>query len=368
MPKHTTLCVACLCVSLALPANEGRAQTETTPEDETVGTICELTTISALDQGRIADWVRAKLSALAQVPKDERPGQFARFRSIFSDQHRDPDCTPAFRSQLATQIAAVAAGEFGRRDLDNTTAHVLAQVLVDMDRDETLPGLIAGLKSKSEIARLLCSAGLAARKSSIAADTAMRDETVNALREVGLVEMQPVVLGRIYLALAYPNQIASVFDAYMALFDKRLEYRRGPAVAADGAEIEAYELFSAPAVIRALTADQKVQLVRRLAVFLRLDAERYNAADLAPPEDSNAADPGFYERDRIERMLVVNEAILVALFGAGKRAAIPGELAAGGFTRKAEILALVYEWVGHPETKQQGALNEAPWNVAVGAP
>ena len=32
------------------------------------------------------------------------------------------------------------------------------------------------------------------------------------------------------------------------------------------------------------------------------------------------------------------------------------------------LSSAAYEWVGHPETRQSGILNEAPWNVDVGAP
>jgi hypothetical protein len=146
-------------------------------------------------------------------------------------------------------------------------------------------------------------------------------------------------------------------DAYLAIFEKRLTDRRGGAVIADGAEVEAFEFFRTPSVLAVLNQNQREQLARPLAVFLRLDAERYNTTGL-----------DFYEVDRLERMMDSVEAILIELVGAGKGGKIRDEIAAGGQDRRAEVLTEAYKWVGHPQSKEPGALNAAPWNVAVGAP
>lgn len=367
MLKRTTCCAACLCLSLGFFTEAGLGQAETASEDEIVDSIRRLSTISPNDQQRIADWVRAKLDKLVAIPEQNRPGEFARYRGIFREQFEHSNNSGQFRLQLAVQTASVAAAEYAKSDPDPTVTHVLAQAMVDMDRPETVRGLIAGLKSTSAVARLLCASGLAAQRDAVAEDNQMLDDTVKALREAGVAETRPVVLSRIYHALAYANQVGAVFDAYMELLDKRLEHRRGPAVKADGADIQAYEFFRTRGVLASLNADQKAQLARRLAVFLRLDAERYNDDDLAPPQDQTVADVNFDERDRIERMLAGNEAILSALVG-GAKEEIADALKAGGHARRAEILAHAYKWVGHPETKERGTLNGAPWNVDVGAP
>ena len=47
---------------------------------------------------------------------------------------------------------------------------------------------------------------------------------------------------------------------------------------------------------------------------------------------------------------------------------IRNELAAGGHDRREAILQEAYKWVGHPDTNTTAVLNQAPWNVPVGAP
>jgi len=332
---------------------------DATPEDETINTIRPLPQISPADQRRIAEWVLVQVDKLAGVPDSERQAAAAAFRKTFKVQFENPANSPPFKAQLAAQAATIAAAQFGNAKLDQWVAFAVSRVMVDMGGIEASVGLFAGLKSKYETARYLCAEGLSAQKTAIAADKAKLDEVIQVLKTAGLAESSSVVLGRIYLALAHPAQAPAVVDAYLAIFEKRLKDRRGGAVIADGAEVEAFEYFRTPSVLSALNLNlnQKEQLARSLAVFLRLDAERYNTTGL-----------DFYEVDRLERMMDSVEAILVELVGQGKGGKIRDEIAAGGQDRRAEVLAEAYKWVGHPKSKEPGAVNTAPWNVPVGAP
>jgi len=349
-----------LCLPLLIVGSV-RAQT---PEDETVNTIRQLSQISAADQRRIADWVQVQVDKLAATPDEGRQTAAAAFRKTFKTQYENSANSPPFKAQLAAQTATIAASQFGNAKLDQWIAYALARVLVDMGGIETSPGLFAGLKTKHEPTRFLCAEGLSALKTAIAADKAKLDEAVATLKVAGLAESSPIVLGRIYLALAYPTQVPTVFDSYLAIFDKRLTDRRGGAVTADGAEVEAFEFFRTSGVLAALNQSQKEQLARPLAVFLRLNAERYNTAALG----GEGSGLDFYEVDRLERSMDSVEAILAELVGAGKGGKIRDEIAAAGQDRQAEVLAEAYKWVGDPQSKEPGALNAAPWNVAVGAP
>ncbi len=373
MLKRTTFLLICLGLSLGLLGSVAHAWQAAT-EDEVIEPIRQHTTISPLDERHMADWVRAKVNAFLAVPERERQARFADFRNIFRDCHDASANTPEFKAQLAAQEAEVAVAEYGRSDLDPAVAHLLAQVLLDVGRMEAVPGLIAGLKSRDARVRYLCARGLAVLKGRIASDRPTFDAAVRALREAGLAETEPVALARIYQALAYPDQAASVTEAYLALLDKRLTHRCGPAIVADGAEIEAFEFFRSRGVTSSLSTDQKAELVRRLVIFLRLDAERYGSDGLAPPQPGSGSgggeaplDLGFYERDRLERMLVANEAILAALVP-GLSVTIANQLSQGGFTQRAAILATVRGWVGDADTNAGGLLNAAPWNVPLGAP
>jgi len=333
-----------------------RAQ-DATPEDETINTIRTLPQINLADQRRIADWVEVQAVKLAATPDAERQAAAVAFRKTFRTQFENPANSPPFKAQLSAQTATIAAAQFDNAKLDQWVAYALTRVLVDMGGVETSAGLFAGLKSKHEPARYLCAEGLSAQKTAIAADKAKLDEEVQVLRVAGLAESSPIVLGRIYLALAHPTQVPAVLDAYLAIFEKRLTDRRGGAVIADGAEVEAFEFFRTPSALAVLNQNQREQLARPLAVFLRLDAERYNTTGL-----------DFYEVDRLERMMDSVEAILTELVGAGKGGKIRDEIATGGQDRRAEVLAEAYKWVGHPQSKDPGALNAASWNVAFGAP
>ncbi len=346
MLKPYTLYVASACIVLAWVAASVRAQ-EALSGDEVMNGIRERTDIGVGDQGRIAGWVEGEVQKFTE---------FLRFRERFGKQYNDVKNSEQFRVQLAAQTAQVAVQQFVKPDLDGNIAHALAQVLTDMNRPETFPGLIAGLESSDVRGRYFCAKGLIALHGLIAGDKDRLGQTVQALRETGLAETDPVVLGRVYEALAFPGQVADVFDAYLALFDKRLTARRGPVVVADGAENYAYELFRTSEVSGALSADQKSKLAVRVAVFLRMDAERYNNPNLK-----------FDEIDRLERALDGAEDILTTLVGAtgGK---IREELSSGGHGNRAAVLQEAYKWVGNPETGQAGALNTAPWNVPVGAP
>ncbi len=347
MLKSAGRCLVWFCLPVAMVACAASAQ-EPGPEDEMIDQIRKLEQIGATDQERIRrGWVDKQV---------EKYTDFAAFRKRFRDQYTNAGNSPQFMSQFAAQTATVVATNFGKSDLRPEVAWGLAQVLLDMNRAETRPGLIACLKSSDARARYLCAKGLIGQKTSIAAAATSLQEAVQALREAGLVESDPVVLERIYEALAIPGQAAAVFDAYLAVFDKRLETRRRDAISEDGAEIDALEFFRTPGVAGSLTADQKTQLVSRLAVFLRMDAERYQEPSLR-----------FNEIDKVERMLDSEEEVLVLLVGSSG-GDVRGALSAGARQNKGAVLEQAYRWVGHPDQNTRGALNDAPWNVSVGAP
>jgi len=332
---------------------------EPSAEDQAVDAMRSLPQINAGDQQRIADWVQSKVTGLTSTPEKDRPAAALKFRETFRSQFENPANAPAFKTQFPVQTAAVAAGQFANTSLDSTTSAALARALLDMSHPETVPGLIAGLKSSHAQTRYLCAAGLArpAVKAAIAADKEKLATAVQAVKAAGVTEMNPVALSRIYLALSIPEQPAAVLDAYLAIFEQRLKSRRAGATA-DAAEIDAFEFLRNPVVARTLNADQKSQLAKLIAVFLRLDAERY----VTPTLD-------FAEIDLLERRLDAGEDILASLVDSqAKGGKVREELAAGGHDRRAEVQNEVYKWIGHPETKEPGALNAAPLNVPLAAP
>jgi hypothetical protein len=249
---------------------------------------------------------------------------------------------------------AVFGAPGGRGDV----AHALAQVLVDMDRPDVVPAFLAGLKSPDARARYVCARGLVSQKKSIGSDKTKIESVLPSLREAGMAESNPIVLGRVYESLGFPPaQAPAVFDAYLALFDRRIAFRKSNPAIVDGAELYAYEYFRTKSVASALNANQQQQLAARLAVFLRLDAERYQAANLP-----------FDEADLLERNLDGVEEILSLIVGDSKGGKIREVLGSTGHANPAAIQPEVTKWIGNAASGEKGALNEAPWNVPIGAP
>lgn len=343
---------------------------ERAPEDEAIDAIRRLTDISGPDQGRIRSWVQTQVDGLITAPGDAKSVDGPRlqaFRKRFDDQFKNANNTPPFRTQLAGQTATVATSALAKPELPATAATAITQVLVDMNTVEIVPGLQAALKSRTQPARYLASKGIVALRTSIAADKEKLDATVKSLKEAGLVETNAAALSRIYDALAIPGQVPAVLDAFLAVFDKRLEQRRGGALLEDGAEIMAWEFFRNRAVVGTLTPEQKADVARRAAVFLRMAAERYNDHAVAPPSDAGAHDISYQERDNVERCIDATEEVLELLTGAtGGKAR--EELNTGGHDSRVAVRREAYKWVGDPQTSARGPLNEAPWNVPLGAP
>ena len=304
--------------------------------------------IGASDQRRISDWVQGQVDGFRD---------WAAFRDCFAKQVSDSGNSPQFTAQLVTQTAEIAAKQFANPAFGADAAHALARVLVDMKRSETYVGLMAGLSHAEASTRFVCVLGLVRQQSSVAADQAKLTQTVQALRGAGLTETSPAILGRIYEALAIPGQTGAVFDAYMALFDKRLGDRRKLGFVEDGSERYAFEFFRSSAVQGALSAQQKSQLVSRVAVFLRFAAERYNVPGL-----------GFGELVMVERMLDGAEDVLAGVVGGNQGGKVRDALSAGGSGKNQAALQEAYRWVGNAANGTNGVLNAAPWDVPLGAP
>jgi len=347
MPKPTTRGVAWIALWLVVAPAFALVQ-QAGAGDEIIDTIRTRNDIGPGDQDRVGRWIVQQIDAFSSASE---------FRKKFSDQFTNPSNTQIFNAALSAKFGEAAAARFAQAGLKKPLGQSLARVMADMSRVETLPGLLAGLKSKDNVTRFLCASTLSDIKTAIAGDKAKVDGTVQSLRDAGLVETSPVVLSRIYLALGYTNAVPSVFDVFLALFDKRLEARRNSPSYADGKEIDAFEFFRMKSVRDALDAAQQAQLAARLAVFLRLDAERYAGPDL-----------GFDEMDALERVLWGNEEILAALLTGKTGGDIRGKLQNTGSDDRPGIVAEAYKWVGKPGTSERAPLNDAPWNVPVGAP
>lgn len=344
-----------LIAGIALAASPVSGQAPA-PEDANIQPVRRMTQIGPADQRLINEWIQAQIDRLAALEPETAEGAYAEYRKKFSDLYGHADNTAQFRTQFTLQLAELAGAQFARSDRPAWLARSLARVLVDINRVETVSALIAGLRSGDQATRYLCANGLATLRSNIAGDKELLETVVAALRAAGVAETNPVVLGQIYVALTYPTpQATTAAEAVLAILEARVQFRRGPAVVVDRAEVDAYEFFRGAGVVAALTAEQKNRLVTMVAVLLRMDAERYDSLNLA-----------YEEIDAIERRLDGAESILAEL--AGKGGDIRNEIGLGGYERRGAVRTQAYLWVGHVAQNQPGTLNAAPWNVALGAP
>lgn len=336
--------------------------------DEAINAIRQLSSIGPNDQRQIKSWIEGRVDQLGAETNAERPDgfndkAFRTFRATMQGQFEHKNNTPEFIKSFSEQTAVVATEKFGQTGVPSSVSRGLARSLVDQDRIETIPGLIAGLQVDDEPTRYLCARGLSAQRIAIGQDNTVFSQVSQALGAAGAREKSGFIVGRIYEALNFPNQVAAVFPIYLQIIDARLASRRSGANA-DIAEVFAYEFFRA--VASGLDNNQKTELVRRLAVFLRLDAQRYNNPALQPPSNTTAPDLGYTERDALERRLDGCEAILEIVVGSGKGGNLRGELAKNGYAGRTAVLQEAKKWYG--DGKNTGILNSAPWNVPSGAP
>jgi len=280
----------------------------------------------------------------------------AAFRTNFTRQRTNPQSSPEFVAEFAGRSAQAAVEAFGDATVAVPAAVALARVLYDFDHAATIDGMVQGLKSRVPGVRFLCAKGLSRRHADLSASATQFRQVAEALEEAAVKEKNATTLGWIYRALAIPGRAgdAVVFDRFINMFDARLTTMRAGADFVDGAELEAFEYIRQAAA--QLAPAQKERLVARLAVFLRLTAERYPADDVR-----------FQEQVYIERTLEAIEAILetVTGTGGGVREAIGSGGRDDAKVRDA-VAAAARAWVGNEEV--EGALNSTQWKVPRGAP
>lgn len=352
-------------LSLWLPVGAASGQDAT---EQAINAIRQLSTIGPNDQRQIKIWIEAQADRANATTNVNRPDGFnddifRTFRAGMLDQFQNTQNTPAFVTAFVGQTAAVAGERFAKSGGSSSMLRGLARALVDQNRVEAVPGFVAGLRVADEPTRYLCARGLTALRTAIAQDASLFAQVAPALGAAGQVEKNGFVVGRIYEALNHPNQLAVVFPIYLQVMDARLDLRRA-GTNADIAETFAFEFLRD--VGSGLDNAQKAELVKRLAVFLRMDAERYNNPSLNPPSDPNAPDLGYVERDALERRLDGCEAVLEIIVGSGRGGDVRSVLGQSGHQGRAGVLQEAIKWYGGGSVT--GALNAAPWNVPVGAP
>ncbi len=356
---------ASVVLSLLMPVGVASAQNAA---EQAINAIRQLSSVGPSDQRQIKNWIDIQANRLDGATNIGRADgfndkAFRTFRAAMQGQFKNSQNTPAFVTAFAEQTTIVAVERFKKTDASSSVLRGLARSLVDHDRVESVPGLLAGLQVSDESTRYLCVRGLSALRTTIEQDTELFGKITQALAAAGQKEKNGFIVGRIYEAINYPSQLAVVFPIYLQILDARLASRKA-GTNADIAETFAFEFFRK--TCSRLDNTQKVALAKRLAVILRLDAQRYNDPTLAPPNDHTAPDRSYIERDALERRLDGCETVLEIIVGNGKGGSIRKTLAKTGYAGRADVLQEAQKWYG--EGTVAGVLNAAPWNVPTGAP
>lgn len=331
----------------------------TNPEDANINGIRNLGTISSVDQAKIERWIDHEITA-AENATAANPASALQFRDHFQAQLKNAGNSPAFTSQLVALTAAAVVPKLSNKAFDWHVAHAIVLELANVKQKEAATALLAALKSPSSVVRAVAARGLDDLKTAIAGDQVLLPKVIQELQVAGIAETSGPVLSRIYPALGYSVQAAfgPAFAAYLAIFDARIATRKANPATPDGAETAAFEFLADPEVMKLLTPAQKSALVARVAVFFRLDAERYNAPNL-----------NFPQQDVIERLLSIEEELLDACVGANPQSGkVRAALEQGGWTNRQAVVTEVQKWVGDAASNTQGVVNAAPWSVPVGAP
>ena len=291
-----------------------------------------------------------------EFAKITAPNSSGGFRKKLHNVRNEAATTPAFRDALAERIGAFAQSELAKGpDLPLPAAQELVWAVIDADDPRAQPGLAEALRFGRQPVRYLGAKGLQALRDRIATEVGKVQPFIDMLKQAGVQETNGVVVERIYRAMMLPGAPAGVVAAMTEILDARLDRYRQGAVLVDQAEPAAIEFLANVT----LTQDRGARVVRRLAVLLRLDVERYAAGRFVAGQ-----------QDAVERRIYVCEGLIEQIAGpgpgAGKAPNVRGVMVAGGVAVGASMKFELNNWVGAPGT--QGVLNTAPWSVPVGAP
>ncbi len=334
--------LALFALILTTPAWSQQAESQ---QVKALAGIRDSTNLSSADKRVITDWLNSELIRV-NAPED-----FKSFKQAFDRQRLDPANSAAFYTELATQTSNLASQRLADENTTVPRQRCLARALLDLNRIQTAPGMVKGLKAKDQAVRYFCATGLARQVGNYTDPK----QIVTALKEAGLVETNPVILKSIYQALAIQPPIAENVDAYLGIMDARTELRRQGATTGDGAAVVVLEYFRTPAVIGALTNQQKNELVKRVATLLRMDASDYRSTNL-----------DHYEELFLALQLDAAEDILGQITGQTGR--VRSQMEVGGKANASGIYQAVLAWVGDADNNINGTLNTNPYNVPVGAP
>lgn len=260
--------------------------------------------------------------------------------------------TEAFKNRLAERAAIQFADHFSNTNpVLPEVARALVRLLRYMNRVETLPGLQAAIQSADQAVRYLGAEGLRDLRDRIGSNAQLARTVITTLRTAGVAEENGVIVGAIYRALGYPNQVTEALGAIGAVLSARANRFRAGRNVVERTEIDAM-LFLEPHHTQ-LTQPQRVQAVRDLASLVQFYATRYLDPATRPAE-----------KQLLERLIFRAEDLLEKIVQPAQRAVSMRNALRDQPNVARNLPVELAKWIGAPGVP--GLLNSAPWDVPVG--
>ena len=342
--------VAALGVSCVAPAGAQSGDDAVFLELKTHGSL-------GLDDNPILDqWLADRVGELVAALQEGKANNFAQVEQtlwgVVKALFGQGAATEAFEARLAERAAILFADHLSN---DNAVrpevARALVRLLRYMSRVETLPGLQMALRSTDEAVRYLGAEGLRSLRDRIGPNAQLARAVIADLRVAGVAEENGVIVGAIYRALEYPNQVADSVSAIGAVLSARTDRFRAGRNVVERAEIDAFALLEPHH--GQFTQSQRVQTVRDLASFLKFYATKYLNPATRPAE-----------RQLLERLMFRAEDLLEKIVKPAQRAVSLRNALRDQPNVARNLPVELAKWIG--AIGAPGLLNQAPWNVPIG--
>ncbi len=288
-------------------------------------------TLAAEDRAKLADWIRGRLDLVAG--NDLRAAADVRKAAQGSEAFQK-----AYATELARQVGqrlASAAPPLAVRLLA-----LLAAVGHSAPPDDIAAVLITALNDRRPAVRAAAIVALRALRERIrAAGGALPGRVRTALRDSGPNVKAYVPLLRLYEALdlggGNAQQEKADLAALIAVLEKRAAAYQNDTVPGEGAEAAGFEIIARKAT--QLDADGRKRLLTAAGAILRHAVRRY-LDDLMDVKDQDSR-VLVQQRDRIERLMLAGQRLLVAVLKPSEAPALHDALA-----RQRDAAAIKRAW------------------------
>jgi len=348
------LAIAVLVFAAAATGQE-RSDSSASPEDQALDTL-RTREPASMDDPVFDNWIDAELIKLNAAVADplEGPEAANRFANRCRREYNNDKNSVGFKRRLAERLAARCQTEFDKgADLAPVAARALARALAGLNSVSARDGLLAGLSFPDQVVRYLSANALASIKTDIAADDRLTEAALEDIARRCRDEVNGVVAGAVYRALAYEDHPAQSVAAIVDVLEGRVDQLRSTQLELGHAELPAIRFLQS---VNIGGEANKVKVVGPLAVLLRIHVQRFGQKNVSDREQAAIAETIFETESLIEK--------LVAPPGRAPNIRDKMQKNDPGAALNMEIE--LNQWIGTEQT--EGLLNGSPWNVSRGAP